>query len=290
MKTKAFFYIIIAGVLWGTSGLFVNVMAPYGFSVSQIMSIRGTVSLVGMLAYVLIFDRAKLRVSFSQLALYVACGACLFLTGWCYFTSMTMTSVSTAVVLMYTAPIYVSIFSACFFAEKFTPMKTASIGAMLVGCVLVSGIVGGLALDGAGLLFGFGSGLAYAGYNIFTKIAIRRGGHPISLTVYAFFVMSLISCIAAPPWETVALAAKDPAFTVPLCIGIGVVTYIIPYFLYTLSLRTLPAGTASALSIVEPMAATLFSLIFLQESIHPISWVGIALILAATLLLSRERS
>ena len=145
-------------------------------------------------------------------------------------------------------------------------------------------------MDAAGLLFGFGSGLAYAGYSIFTKIAMRRGGHPISLTVYAFFVMSLISCIAAPPWETVAVAAKDPAIAVPLCIGIGVVTYIIPYFLYTLSLRTLPAGTASSLSIVEPMAATLFSLIFLQESIHPVSWVGIVLILAATLLLSREKA
>lgn len=290
MKTKAFFYIVIAGVLWGTSGLFVNVMAPLGFSVSQIMSIRGTVSLVGMLAYVLIFDRAKLRVSLSQLLLYVGCGACLFLTGWCYFTSMTMTSVSTAVVLMYTAPIYVSVYSACFLGEKFTALKTVSIMTMLVGCVLVSGIIGGLALDAAGLIFGFGSGLAYAGYNIFTKIAMRRGGHPISLTVYAFFVMSLISCIVAPPWETVAVAAKDPLLTVPLCIGLGIVTYIIPYFLYTLSLRTLPAGTASSLSIVEPMAATLFSMIFLQESIHPVSWVGIALILAATLLLSREKA
>lgn len=290
MKTKAFFYIVIAGVLWGTSGLFVNVMSPLGFSVSQIMSIRGTVSLIGMLAYVLIFDRAKLRVSLSQLLLYVGCGACLFLTGWCYFTSMTMTSVSTAVVLMYTAPIYVSVYSACFLGEKFTALKTVSIATMLVGCVLVSGIIGGLALDAAGLFFGFGSGLAYAGYNIFTKIAMRRGGHPISLTVYDFFVMSLISCIVAPPWETVAVAAKDPALTVPLCIGIGVVTYIIPYFLYTLSLRTLPAGTASSLSIVEPMAATLFSMIFLQESIHPVSWVGIALILAATLLLSREKA
>ncbi len=290
MKTKAFLYIVIAGLLWGTSGLFVNVMEPFGFSVSQIMSIRGTVSLFGMLCHLLIFDRARLRVSFSQLLLYVGCGVCLFLTGWCYFTSMTMTTVSTAVVLMYTAPIYVSVFSACFLSEKFTVTKTVSICVMLLGCVLVSGIVGGLSLDGAGLFFGFGSGLAYAGYNILTKIAMRRGGHPISLTIYAFFVMSLISCIVAPPWETVAVAAKDPAFTVPLCIALGIVTYIIPYFLYTLALKTLPAGTASALSIVEPMAATLFSLIFLHESIHPVSWVGIALILAATLMLSREKN
>jgi len=288
MKTKALIYIVIAGVLWGTSGLFVNVMAPFGFSVSQIMSIRGSVSFLGLFGYVLIFDRKRLRITLSELLLYVGCGVCLFFTGWCYFTSITMTSVSTAVVLMYTAPIYVAIFSACFLSEKFTMLKTASIGVMLIGCVLVSGIIGGFSLDGAGLLFGFGSGIAYAGYNIVTKIAMRRGGHPISLTVYAFFTMSLISCIVAPPWETVAVAAKDPLFSIPVCIALGVNTYIIPYFLYTLALKTLPAGTTSALSIVEPMAATLFSLIFLQESVHPVAWAGIALILAATLLLSRE--
>ena len=289
MKTKAFLYIVIAGILWGTSGLFVNVMSPLGFSVTQIMSVRGTVSFFAMLLYAIIFDRKRLRIPFTHLLLYVACGVCLFFTGWCYFSSMRMTSVSTAVVLMYTAPIYVSVFSACFLSEKFTKMKTLSIAGMLVGCALVSGIVGGIALDAVGLLLGFGSGLAYAGYNILTKIAMRRGGHPITLTVYAFGVMSLVACIAAPPWETVAVAAKDPLTSIPLCIGLGVVTYIVPYFLYTLSLRTLPAGTASALSIVEPMAATLFSLVFLHESIHPVSWVGIVLILASTLLLSREK-
>ena len=38
MKTKAFIFIIVAGILWGTSGIFVNYLAPYGFTSMQMTS------------------------------------------------------------------------------------------------------------------------------------------------------------------------------------------------------------------------------------------------------------
>ena len=289
MKTKAFIFIVIAGLLWGTSGIFVHFMAPYGFTSLQITSVRGTVSFLGMFLFVLFKDRSLLRVRMRHLLLYAACGVCLYLTAACYFTSMQMTSVSTAVVLMYTAPIYVAIVSAFFFDEKFTKFKLFSVACMLVGCVLVSGVVTGLAFDVWGILIGVASGLSYAAYNVFTKLAIRSGGHPLSLTVYAFLTMSLIAAVIAPPFGTLSVIASAPAVCVPLCISVGVVTFIAPYFLYTVALSDLPAGTASALSIVEPMAATVFSVIFLGETIHPLAWGGIALILAATLMLSRQK-
>lgn len=290
MKTKAFIYIVVAGLLWGTSGIFAHYMVPYGFDPLQITAIRGTVSFVGVFLFVFFAKRSLLKVKLLHLLLYIACGICLYLTASLYFTSMQLTSVSTAVVLMYTAPIYVVIVSVLFFGEKLTKMKLLSVIGMLVGCVLVSGALTGLAFDFLGVLIGAISGVTYAGYNIVTKLVIRKGGNPLSLTVYAFLTMSLIACIVSPPWEIVAVAAKAPLETVPLCIGIGVVTFILPYFFYTTALGALPAGTASALSIVEPMAATVFSVIFLAESIDLFAWIGIVLILFATVLLSREKA
>ena len=73
-------------------------------------------------------------------------------------------------------------------------------------------------------------------------------------------------------------------------IGIGIFTFVLPYFFYTLSMRDLPAGTASALSIIEPLAATLFSAIIFGELPGIISAIGILLIIIATVLLGKSEN
>ena len=62
-----------------------------------------------------------------------------------------------------------------------------------------------------------------------------------------------------------------------------------PYVLYTLAMRTLPAGTASALAIVEPMSATVFGFM-IGETLTVFSGIGIVLILLAVFLLGRAES
>ena len=54
---KAFFLIILAGVLWGTSGIFVNLLSPYGFTPIQLVATRATVSLVLIGGFMLVNDR-----------------------------------------------------------------------------------------------------------------------------------------------------------------------------------------------------------------------------------------
>ena len=56
-----------------------------------------------------------------------------------------------------------------------------------------------------------------------------------------------------------------PMPTIPICLGLGIVTFIVPFFLFTWSMKHLPAGIASALSVVEPMAATVFSAVLFRE-------------------------
>jgi len=287
MKKKAFIYIITAGILWGTSGIFSHYMAPYGFTPFQITFARSFVSLIGMFFYVLFVDRKRFKTSFKEILIFAATGICLFGTAAFYFTAMRMTSVSTAVVLMYMSPVYVSVFSVLLFGEKFSKLKVLSIGLMLVGCCFVSGLIGGFKFNGIGLLIGFLSGLAYGGYNIFTKIALRSNSHPLTTTFYTFLFVVIIAAATSKPWEIVGKAAARPAVTVPLLIGVGIVTFILPYFLYSFAMKDMNAGTASALSIVEPMSATLFSVALLGEKLSVISGIGIILILGAVFLLGR---
>ena len=289
MNKKAFFYIILAGVLWGTSGIFVHFLAPYGFTSFQMTSIRGWVSFLCLLVYALIRNKGYFRVKPIRLLLFLGIGLSLFLTASCYFLSMQMTSVSTAVVLMYTAPIYVMIFSVLFLREKFTKLKLVSIVCMLVGCILVSGVIKDSKWNAAGILIGILSGLAYAAYNILTKIAMRYKLEPISVTLYSFLFMSLISLFVLEPTELWTSISKAPAVTVPLLLSLGIVTFVLPYLLYTLAVKVLPVGISSALSIVEPMAATLFSVFLFREALDLFGLIGIILILFAVFLIGRQQ-
>lgn len=290
MKKKAFIYIILAGILWGTSGIFVKFLSPYGITPFQMTAVRGTVSSVCMLVFALIKDRSLLKIKPTDIIFFALIGLSLFGTGGCYYTSMQMTSVSTAVILMYTAPVYVMIFSVLFLGERFSKLKLVSIGCMLAGCCLVSGIIGGLKFNATGILIGVLSGISYAAYNILTKIAMRRGFPAVTATLYSFIFMSVIALSVSSPIGIVHAATEHPIPLIPMLIALGIVTYVLPYLFYTISMKSLPVGTVSALGIVEPMAATVFSVILFKEKLDIFSASGIILILAAVFLLAKAEN
>jgi len=283
MKKKAFIYIIVAGILWGTSGLFASALSSYGFSSLQMTAMRGLVSFLCMLGYVLVKDRSLLRVKPTDLLFFIGNGLALFSTAFLYYTTMQATSVATAVVLMYTMPILVMIYSVIFFKERLTRMKLCATAMMLIGCCLVSGIVGGFRANVWGILLGLLSGITYSVYSILTKTEFRRGASPVTTSLYGFGFMSIIALSICRPIEIIERTVSPKVFL--LLIGLGVITFVIPYFLYTLSLKYLPAGTASALSIVEPMAATVFGMLFLNQIPDVFAGAGIILIILAVFLL-----
>jgi len=283
---RAFILVFIACVLWGTSGIFVHFLTPYGFEPVQMTAVRGTVSFLCMAGFSLLFERSCFRIRRPrELLLYFCMGATLFGTAFCYYQSMTMTSVSTAVVLMYISPIYILLFSVAVFHERLDRIKVLSVAGILLGCVLVSGVIGSGRFNLAGVLIGVLSGVLYAVYNILAKVSVRGGTSPITPTLYAFLFMALFASIPSRPDLIVSRAAATPAVTVPLLLGLGVCTSVLPFFLFNYSLKTLPSGTASAMSIIEPLSASIFSFTLLGEDPDVFSISGIVLILSCVILL-----
>lgn len=285
MKKRAFFYIIAAGVLWGTSGIFVNYLVPKGYHSLQLTAVRGVVSLLFFAIYSLVRDRRAFKVSFGELIFFIGIGLSQFGTAAFYFMSMTKTSISTAVVLMYTAPIYVTVFSAVFLGEKISKQKITALCMMIVGCALVSGLVGGLKIDAVGIIFGIISGIAYASYNILTKLSGMRSYSPVSQNLYGALFMMLVSLAVCDPQEIIPTTAKEPLTLSVALIALGIVTFVLPYLFFALGMKELPAATASALSTVEPLSACAFGIIIFGEKPDIFSFIGIALILVAVFLL-----
>lgn len=286
MKYTGFVYVLIAGLMWGSSCLFIHKLTPFGFTAAQMAAVRGIVSFLCIAVYILIRDRSKFRVSAKHIPLFCGIGVTLFTTAYWYYRSVQLTSSSTAAVLLYMAPVYVMIFSALFLGERFSLWKGVSVAGMLCGCFLVSGIVGGLKFHPIGVLLAILSGMSYAAYILLTKISMQKEADPMSATVYGFLVMATVATVIAKPWKMPTLIRQDPGVILPWLLGLGVVTFVVPYFLYTLSMRSLPAGVASALAIMEPFSATIYSLVLLRESLTVFSVIGIVLILISAILLS----
>lgn len=289
MKKMGLIYIILASVLWGTSGIFVKFLAPYGISSLQMTFIRGLIASLSMCIFILITNRNLFKTNIREILLFMGSGVSFFMTASCYYQSMQLTSVSTAVVLMYTAPIFVMIYSVSFLGEKLSVMKVIAVIGMLVGCALTSGIIGDLKFDAVGIAFGLLSGIAYASYNIFTKIEMKKGINPIKANLYCFLFSVILGMIVSKPAGIIDCIAINPTVVIPLCIGMGIFACILPYFIYTMALREIPAGMAASLGILEPMAATVLSVVILGEKLSVYSMAGIILILGSVFLLSREK-
>ena len=288
MKRKSFFLVILAGILWGTSGIFVHYLAPLGYTSMQMTAMRASVGAVAMAAYALAHDRGLFKIRKLELCIFALTAIGLFGTGTFYFTSMQASSISTAVVLMYMAPVYVTVFSVLFFGERLNAAKVISVVLMLAGCALVSGIItDGLTINMPGIAAGVLAGISYGAYNILTKLSMRIGISPEKATCWVFMLTAVIAIVMCEPSDLLRRTAEQPAASIPLIIGIGAVTFILPYLCYTVAMKHLDACTTSALGIVEPMSATMFGCFILGETLDIWTGTGVALILSAVLLLSR---
>lgn len=286
-KSKAYALIVLSSFLFGTSGIFVRLLSPYGFTSMQMTAMRGIISAVALSLFVLFTKRKLFKTNHKALALFLLSGVFMFAAAFFYYTAMSYTTIATAVVLMYAAPIYVLLFSVLFLKEKLSVMKVVAVALMLVGMALVSGIVGGLEFNFWGVFFAIAAGVAYAAYNIVAKVEMKQGNDPLTAMIYCYIVMGLLAGCCADVPELLCLTLQDPVVIWLLILGIGLFTCAIPYLMYTMSLQEVPAGTASALALIEPMAAIIYSVIFFNEPLTLPLVAGVVLILSAVFIISR---
>ena len=282
--------IILAGCFWGSMGIFVRKLGTYGFNSIQIVSIRVTLAALIFALILLIKDRAGFRISFKDIPLFLGLGfgSILFFT-ICYFTAITMMSLSTAAILLYTSPVWIMIMSVLFFHEKLNKRKLVALALAFAGCVFVSGI-SGEGMTPAGLLVGLGSGIGYGLYSILGTIALRRYS-PYTVTTYTFIFAAIGSWIICWPADMLnkLSGTADIGFLIVFCCLTALITAVIPFLAYTIGLESVEASKAGIIATIEPMVATLIGILVFSEPLTIMSGLGILLILSAVVILNLKQ-
>lgn len=286
MKKWSSILIILAGVIWGTMGIFVTEMEKIGFTSLQISSVRVTGAALFFIFTVLIADKSKFKVNIKDLWIFFVMGfVCVLGMSMLYFYTMVNTSLSTAAILLYTSPIWVIIISAMVFKEKITWQKLVALVCAFTGCVLVS-YTGGES-GSIGMWFfitGLGSGIAYGLYSIFGTVALKKY-HPYTVTMYSFIFAAISSWFMVKPWDIVTVVKIYPnkPYIILWMVTVGLVTAYTTFMLYTLGLKHTAPGKAAIMACTEPLTATLIGVFVYCQSA---SVLGILLIFFAIMLVN----
>lgn len=280
MRRAAPFFILLAGALWGSMGLFVRRLNRAGLSSLEIVALRAVVTFAALLLFLLICDRKLLKIRLKDVWCFLGTGICsIVFFNYCYFKAITMTSLSVAAVLLYTAPAMVMVMSYFLFHERFTKVKVLALALTFLGCVLVTGIAGSSdTLSSSGILVGLGAGFGYALYSIFGKFAIERGYHSLTISFYTFLAAAA-GAIPLADIKTLGNVVMKDCSMFLFALVFGLISTVIPYLTYTIGLKYMENSKASIIASVEPVVATLLGILVFHESMTFSGLLGMLLVL-----------
>ncbi|MBE6609569.1 MAG: hypothetical protein E7634_02750 [Ruminococcaceae bacterium] len=284
MKKLSVLMILIAGLSWGSSCLFVDTFTSMGFSSIQCTSIRLIFSLPFFHLILLSSGVKNYKISFKSLIIFICSGFFSVLAMCaCYYFAIANTSAAVAAVLLDTAPVFVMIMSAIFFKEKITLKKAIVLIITVIGTALASGIVGGIKGSVIGVAIGLLSGFTYALYSILTPFALKEKNSPMACTAFSFTFAALASTLIAPPADIINTVSKQPnlPLTILFFFFFSLITAVLPFGLYTYALVHIKPDVASLLATSEPITATIFGATVLAQKLDIFQIVGILLVIGA---------
>lgn len=271
--------LIASMCIFGTIGILRRYIP---LSSSLVALVRGIVGCLFLAAVVLLrrqkFDRAAIR---QNLWLLLISGAAIGFNWIFLFEAYNYTSVATATLCYYLAPILVILASPLVLKETLTLKKGLCTLAALAGMVLVSGVsetgFTGLA-EMKGILFGLGAAVLYASVILmnkklkpipaYDKTILQLGAASLALLPYV---------LATENWPQVTVT---PLALVLLLVA-GVVHTGLAYWMYFGSMDSLNAHTVALFSYIDPILAIILSMVLLHEPMGIPAAIGAVLILGA---------
>ena len=287
MKDKLkYLYVFAAGCFWGIISLFLKPLLNLGFSQIQTVTYRCLIAAFILGIVMCVKDKKLFKIKLRDLWCFLGTGllSLMFFT-LAYFYSMTYNGVCVAVILLYTSPVFVMLFSLLLFKEKITSKKIIALVLTIAGCVLVSGIAGGQSIGLKGFILGICSGIGYALYSIFSRYALQRNYNSMTISFYTFLFCGL-GCL--PFADSGSMIVKLTPQSILLFLGLGFICCVLPYLCYTKGLQYVENSKASIIVAVEPVIASFIGILVYHEEITVLKIIGVLLVLSAVVICSKD--
>ena len=252
---------VITSVLWSSGGILIKLVALPPLAVSGIRS------LIAAGVILLYLKRPKFVWSRYQI-LGAAAYASMAMT---FVMATRLTTSANAVLLQYTAPIYVALLGGFILKEKTALKDWITIGITLIGIILFfmdSVAAGGL----VGNVLALASGFFFALFVVCSRQ--QKEGSPMETILLG----NLLTALLCMPW------IFNAQYDIKSIVGVGllgVVQFGLPYTLYGIAIKHVRALDAVMIAVIEPILNPVWVFLFMGEAPGPWSLAGGIIVLVA---------
>lgn len=260
--TRSVLLLVVAALCWSLGGLLIKAVTWPPLAVA---GGRGLIA-----AVFLVLTNRGLRFHFSrdQLIGAIAYAACTVT----FCTATKLTTAANAILLQYTAPVWVALFGAWFLGERATRADWLTIVVVLGGMGLFFADSLELA-HVVGNVIAIISGVCFAGMTIaLRKQKDSSAVESIILGNLIAFAVGLWWIVRAPPLQTAGWFALGT---------LGIVQLGVSYWLYARAIKHVSALEAVLIPVIEPILNPVWVLLALHEKPAPLALIGGAIVLAA---------
>ena len=263
-RLRAIGLLVVTAILWSLGGVLIKSIKW------NPVAIAGMRSMIAAVVLLVVIKRPKVNWSFAQIGAALTYSATVIL----FVIANKTTTAANAILLQYTAPIYVALFGAWFLKERTKAFDWIIIFIVLCGMALffvdhlsINGMLGNIAAAASGVCFGF---LA-----IFMRM--QKDGSPIE----SILLGNILTAVIAIPFMF-----NSPPTTsgwISLLI-MGVVQLGIPYVLYSSAVKHVTALEAILIPIIEPLLNPVWVFLLLGETPGIWSIIGGGIVVTAVTL------
>ncbi len=255
---------------------------------------RTTVALLILAPILLLRNRASLRLRSSHLLQFFLLGILgLAASNYFYYLAIEKTTVATAIVLQYVAPVWVLLYMLIRRLQRPTVLRISGVVLAVVGCAVAVGEVAarstfpwltmsGLRINSVGLIAAETAAISFAFYNVYGQHLVQIYQR-WTVLVYSLFGAAVFWIIVNPPWKIAAQHYSGAQWL--FMVLFSITSMLIPFSLYFAGLQYLDATRAIVTACLEPVWAILLTAMILGELVSPIQVVGIGVVLAATIVI-----
>ncbi len=263
-----------AATLWGISGVVAKALFNRRIEPWTLLEIRLTGAFL-VLLLVLTLRRVPLCVPRGQLTTLALLGLAMTSAQFTYYLTISLTDVSTAIFLQYTAPVFVAGYAWLVEREPLTPLNAAAILLALGGSFLLVTGGSGMRISPLGLTAGILSAVSFGFYALIARGRVRELGS-WTVLLYALGAGAVVWSLIVPPWR--AYGGDYTGAEVGLFAFIIIFATILPFGLFLYGLRTISPSLASLTATLEPVVASAAAFLLLNEALGSTQLAGAAAI------------
>jgi len=284
-KNLAYGMMAFAAVMWGTSGTLTVLAIDAGTTANQIALFGTLASAVILVSILMVLDRRafKIRVrDLPVLTVFAVITGTLFSLAW--YNAINLTSVSTALVLLYSYPSMVTVASVFLLGEKMTTSKMVALPLTFLGCVLVAEAydLEAIRLNIWGVALGLFTAFAATVYYVWAKkLLLVYSSNTLALYMTLLMIPGLL--LVVNPFSIIDNPLSLDAWLYIFLIGLLPGTF--GFVVAMIALRHIEASRASMIAGIEPVSGVILAVIFIAESVDALQSLGVVLVIAAVFIL-----